>query len=36
MDSADYMNYIFGFLFLKRMNDIFMENRKEIIEGYGE
>ena len=36
IDSADYMNYIFGFLFLKRMNDIFMENRKEIIEGYGE
>ena len=25
--SADYKNYIFGLLFLKRMNDVFMENR---------
>jgi len=36
IDSADYKNYIFGLLFLKRMNDVFMENRKEIIEEYGE
>ena len=26
IDSADYKNYIFGLLFLKRMNDVFMEN----------
>ena len=36
IDSADYKNYIFGLLFLKRMNDVFIENRKEIIEEYGE
>ena len=35
IDSADYKNYIFGLLFLKRMNDVFMENRKEIIEEHG-
>lgn len=35
IDSADYKNYIFGLLFLKRRNDVFMENRKEIIEEYG-
>jgi type I restriction enzyme M protein len=36
IDSADYKNYIFGLLFLKRMNDVFMENREHIIEEYGE
>ena len=36
IDSADYKNYIFGLLFLKRMNDVFMENREHIIEEYGQ
>jgi len=36
IDSSDYKNYIFGLLFLKRINDVFLENRKEIIEEHGE
>ncbi len=36
IDSADYKNYIFGLLFLKRMNDVFLENRKHIIEEYAD
>jgi len=36
IDSADYKNYIFGLLFLKRLNDVFLENRQEIMEEHGE
>ena len=36
IDSADYKNYIFGLLFLKRFNDVFEENREKIKEEYGE
>jgi type I restriction enzyme M protein len=36
IDSADYKNYIFGLLFLKRMNDVFLENRNHIIEEYAD
>ena len=35
IDSSDYKNYIFGLLFLKRINDVFMENRQEIIDEHG-
>ncbi|SDL68755.1 type I restriction-modification system subunit M [Halarsenatibacter silvermanii] len=36
IDSADYKNYIFGLLFLKRLSDVFQENREHIKEEYGE
>ncbi|MGM0472388.1 MAG: type I restriction-modification system subunit M [Bacillota bacterium] len=30
IDSADYKNYIFGMLFLKRINDVFVEERERV------
>uniref|UniRef100_UPI00037480CB type I restriction-modification system subunit M n=1 Tax=Haladaptatus paucihalophilus TaxID=367189 RepID=UPI00037480CB len=35
IDAADYKNYIFGLLFLKRINDRFEEETEEIAEEYG-
>jgi len=35
IDSADYKNYIFGLLFLKRVNDRFEEETEEIAEEHG-
>jgi type I restriction enzyme M protein len=34
IDAADYKNYIFGLLFLKRINDRFEEETEEIAEEY--
>lgn len=31
IDSSDYKNYIFGFLFLKRLSDVFEEEAKRIL-----
>ena len=37
IDSSDYKNYIFGLLFLKRLNDVFDEEVGELLEkGYDE
>ena len=37
IDSSDYKNYIFGFLFLKRLSDVFEEKVQKILEeGEGE
>jgi type I restriction-modification system DNA methylase subunit len=33
IDSADYKNYIFGFLFLKRLSDRFEEEAQLLIDG---
>ena len=30
IDSSDYKNYIFGFLFLKRLSDVFEEEAEKI------
>ena len=36
VDSGDFKNYIFGLLFLKRLNDVFEEHREAIISEHGE
>ena len=36
IDSSDYKNYIFGFLFLKRLSDVFEEEAEKIEEEIGD
>lgn len=36
IDSSDYKSYIFGLLFLKRINDVFEEQQEALFEKHGE
>lgn len=36
IDSSDYKSYIFGLLFLKRINDVFEEQQENLFEKHGE
>lgn len=36
IDSSDYKNYIFGLLFLKRINDTFVEQQEKLLKEHGE
>ena len=36
IDSGDYKSYIFGLLFLKRINDVFEEQKEKLVAEYGE
>ena len=36
IDSSDYKSYIFGLLFLKRINDVFEEQQEDLFEKHGE
>ncbi|MCY3410437.1 MAG: SAM-dependent DNA methyltransferase [Candidatus Heimdallarchaeota archaeon] len=36
IDSSDYKHYIFGLLFLKRMNDVFVEHAHELEDKYSD
>lgn len=36
IDSSDYKSYIFGLLFLKRINDVFEEQQESLVEKYGD
>lgn len=36
IDSSDYKNYIFGLLFIKRLNDVFVETARKIEEEEGD
>lgn len=36
IDSSDYKHYIFGLLFLKRVNDVFIENAEELEKKHGD
>ncbi|WP_454190313.1 type I restriction-modification system subunit M [Paenibacillus sp. Marseille-Q7038] len=36
VDSSDYKNYIFGLLFLKRLSDVFEEQKQGLVQEHGE
>lgn len=35
IDSSDYKSYIFGLLFIKRLSDVFIEHRNELLKTHG-